>query len=630
MAGAAKGKFMLSAERKPTPISGLEMRVLAGELSRLSGWYVSSIHSLGENQVFRLKSPEGDADVIVSPTLGSWVTSHPAHGTTSEFTTALRGELSRLRLETVEQLGLDRVLSFRFSDGEKVVKLIVELMPPGNIVLTDTEGVVIVALREFRSTRRTIGRGRRYAPPPQNRASPEALDEASLRDIVTRDKTVGKALGRGLSFPRRYVDEILAKVALGQEQETPLPEEKVREIGSAIKSLLAAMKEPTPSLVEGASGLELMMVSPVHGTVVETAPSMSELMDKAFVNSLLETATEQPRQDKEAKEVEVTLSRLERQVFDLRSKAASLRRAAEAAMRTGSAEDAIASLSHESLEPELRDRLKRSESSAAIASLLFDEAKAAENEVKRIEQVSEGLANRLRRRKKVASKPQVKLVVREKKEWYEKFRWFFTSEGKLAVGGRDAQSNTILVKKHMGESDVAYHADLFGSPFFILKDGKNQSSSDVRQLGQATAAFSSAWKTGLSAADAYWVQPDQVSSSAPSGEYLAKGSFVIRGKKNFVNKNPVELAVGVDDQARLVCGPEEAVMKHASAYLVLIPNREKSSDTAKKVVVELKKLYGDAFGASVDDVLRALPSGGGKIVRKRDTRATMPQKQDPQ
>ena len=41
---------------------------------------------------------------------------------------------------------------------------------------------------------------------------------------------------------------------------------------------------------------------------------------------------------------------------------------------------------------------------------------------------------------------------------------------------------------------------------------------------------------------AYWVTPDQVSKTAPSGEYLTVGSFMIRGKKNFLP--PSQLTMG--------------------------------------------------------------------------------------
>ena len=131
-------------------------------------------------------------------------------------------------------------------------------------------------------------------------------------------------------------------------------------------------------------------------------------------------------------------------------------------------------------------------------------------------------------------------------------------------------------------------------------------------------AFSSAWKTGLGSADAYWVRPEQVKTAAPSGEYLQRGSFAITGKKNFVPKILVEIAVCLDGEGRVLAGPEDAVRAQASSYLVLRPQREKGSDTAKRV---LKDLAGTGTGPrpSLDEVLRMLPTGGGKVVRRSES-----------
>ena len=182
------------------------------------------------------------------------------------------------------------------------------------------------------------------------------------------------------------------------------------------------------------------------------------------------------------------------------------------------------------------------------------------------------------------------------------------------MGGRDAQSNTLLVRRHLEDPDVIYHADLFGSPFFIVKDGLSQTELEVQELAQATVSFSSGWKTGLGAADAYWVNKDQVSGTPESGEYLAKGSFVIRGKKNFVKHVMLQVALGLDGAGRVIAGPESAVAKSCSRYVVLTPHREKPTDTAKKVLRELVPPAGAA--PNLDELVRALPSGGGKIVRK--------------
>ena len=609
--------------QKKGSLSGLEVRVLVNELGGLSGGYVSNIHSLGESQILRIKKSGGeDVSLVISPKYGAWITQAPAQTATDEFTTSLRQELLRLKLDSVSQYELDRVMFFRFSRDDATLQLVLELMPPGNIILTDAAGRIMVSLRESKGTQRTIMRGRLYAPPPQSRGSPERADETSLAESFAREKTVGRALGRGLSLPRKYVDEILARAALNQDDPTPLPAEKVREISEVVRNLIASLETPSPSLVKSGDVLELMAVAPSKAEVVESAATMSVLADRVFSPLLLEEESEPEREEnQQAREYEVTLQRLEAQIAGLTTKAAGLRQAALATRGATSPEQIEQALKDTSVPTALRAEVRPGMPAAAVASLLFDGAKGAEAEIKKIREVQATLAPRLRRAQRVAPKAKVKVVTRQSKEWYEKFRWFFTTEGNLAVGGRDAQSNSILVKKHLIAGDVAYHADLFGSPFFILKGGERQTPDEVRQVAKATVAFSSAWKTGLVAADAFWVSPDQVSTSAPSGEFLARGSFAIRGKKNFATKNPVEIAVGLDSKGRIMAGPEEALIKLSRAHLTLIPSREKSSDTAKKVLFELKKLYGDEMVSSgVDDVMRVLPTGGGKIVRRRENR----------
>ena len=252
----------------------------------------------------------------------------------------------------------------------------------------------------------------------------------------------------------------------------------------------------------------------------------------------------------------------------------------------------------------------------SVASFLFDRAKELEARAS----VAVESAERLEKKAPKAggeARPRTRPLTQRRKEWYEKFRWFMTTGGKLAVGGRDAQTNAALLGKHTDSDDTVYHADLFGSPFFVLKKGAGQSESEVREVATATAAFSSAWKTGLGSADAYWVTPDQVSAAAPSGEYLSRGSFAIRGKKNFVNKNIVEVAIGIDGLGRVMAGPEDAVRSHCQAHVVLRPHNEKGSDTAKRVLKDLASMTaGPADAPSLDDVLRALPAGGGKGIRR--------------
>ena len=365
--------------QKTGSLSGLEVRVLVKELGVLSGGYVSNIHSLGESQILRIKKSGGeDVSLVVSPRYGAWITQAPAQTVTDEFTTSLRQELLRLKLDSVSQYDLDRVIFFRFSRDEAELQLILELMPPGNIILTDAAGRIMVSLRESKGTQRTIVRGRLYAPPPQSRGSPERADEASLSESFAREKTVGRALGRGLSLPRKYVDEIVARAELNQDDPTPLPAEKVREVSEVVRGMIASLETPSPSLVRSGDVLELMAVAPFKGEVIESAPSMSVLADKVFSPMLLEEESEPEREEnQQAREYEVTLQRLDAQIAGLTAKAAGLRRAALAARGATSPEEVAQVLKDADIPTALRAEVRPETPPAAVASLLFDGAKSA-------------------------------------------------------------------------------------------------------------------------------------------------------------------------------------------------------------------------------------------------------------
>lgn len=130
--------------------------------------------------------------------------------------------------------------------------------------------------------------------------------------------------------------------------------------------------------------------------------------------------------------------------------------------------------------------------------------------------------------------------------WFEKFLWFISTDGHLVIAGRDMQQNEMLVKRYLSKDDVYVHADLHGAASVIVKnkpnaDGQPIPPSTLFQAGIMSVCQSKAWDAKM-VTSAYWVYPDQVSKSAPSGEYLTTGSFMIRGKKNFLP--PVQLVYG--------------------------------------------------------------------------------------
>lgn len=214
--------------------------------------------------------------------------------------------------------------------------------------------------------------------------------------------------------------------------------------------------------------------------------------------------------------------------------------------------------------------------------------------------------------------------------WFEKFKWFITSEGFLVIGGRDATTNEIIVKKHTDADDLVFHTDMAGSPFVVIK--KN-SSEDVQkllpgqilpaQIGEASiqeaanfcAIHSRAWKQGLTTTDTFFVTPSQVTKEANAGESLSRGSFVIRGKTTYV---PVDLGFGVGvvagEEPFLLSGPLRALTR-CETFVTIEQGRDKASAVAKQVRLTVREAT--QLDLDLDEIIRHLPSGGVQIKKER-------------
>jgi len=235
------------------------------------------------------------------------------------------------------------------------------------------------------------------------------------------------------------------------------------------------------------------------------------------------------------------------------------------------------------------------------ASLYYDKAKKSKKKLAGAKEALEKTLKRLNELEKKKIEAKEKEKIQRKKEWYEKFRWFYSSEGFLCVGGRDAASNEIVVKKHTEKEDLVFHTDMAGSPFFVIKNGQKAGEETIKEAAQATGAYSRAWKLGLGSSDVFYVKPEQVTKKAKSGEYLAKGSFMIYGNTTYLHPN-LELAVGILKDGRIMAGAVDAVKKNCEKYVLVKQGREKTAAAAKKIQ---KKI-----GGELDEIIRGLPAGG--------------------
>ncbi|OQO11630.1 hypothetical protein B0A48_03357 [Cryoendolithus antarcticus] len=153
-----------------------------------------------------------------------------------------------------------------------------------------------------------------------------------------------------------------------------------------------------------------------------------------------------------------------------------------------------------------------------------------------------------------------------KQLWFEKFIYFISSDNYLVLAGKDAQQNEILYRRYLKKGDVYVHADLHGAASVIIKNNPATPDapippSTLSQAGSMAVCTSSAWDS-KAAMSAWWVNWDQVSKTAPTGEYLATGGFMVRGKKNFLP--PSQLLLGF---AVMFCISEESKARHVKHRL---------------------------------------------------------------
>jgi len=200
---------------------------------------------------------------------------------------------------------------------------------------------------------------------------------------------------------------------------------------------------------------------------------------------------------------------------------------------------------------------------------------------------------------------------KRKKKWFEKYRWFRSSEDYLVLIGRDAQTNDMLVKKHMENNDLYFHADFDGAPSVVVKKGQEAGEQTLREAAKAAVTFAKTWKAGIGADDVYYVDPEQVTQNPESGEYLSKGAFVIRGNREYIRNVSVEAAIGSfkieEDLYVPICGPETAVEEHCEQMVEIKPGNIKKSELAKEIN---KRLDQDL---DLDYIIRSLPPGKSSV-----------------
>jgi predicted ribosome quality control (RQC) complex YloA/Tae2 family protein len=636
-------------------LSGLELRYLVNEISArvTSGYYVSQVNAVTKDSLLlRLHHPTQEDIILVLSVRGMWITKLKFKQVEdNRLESAAMTELERAKIESVEQAGSERIASVRFRRLDGQTRIVVcEFFGDGNIAICDEDMKIRAILNPIQVRHRTLAIGLKYAFPPSRGVDVFQLSLTqllSLRD-KSKDLDVLRWIGRGVSMPRKFVEEVAKRAGVeGSRTAGSLSDEEMGRIHSTIKSLsdeVSTGRNHEPVVImQGDKPVDALPIMTDEASKLDTkkVPTFIEALDEVLSAEILDVgrSSKTIEIDRQIAVLEHDLQEQEKAKQAVLQKAESIRKLAgelmQASYLQGKLEDILSAnsasivsdkgvkyvqVAGESIE--LQDNL------AKTSSMLFGRAKEMERGNAAIEEARAKLLEQIEKLRNKTAAIHKKIIVQRQvsKEWYERYRWFVTSEGHLAIGGRDASSNSALVRKHLTEDDIVFHAEVHGSPFFIVKNAyaaaeEGTIEKSLAEVAQATVAFSRAWKDGLTSADAYWVLPGQVKKGAPTGQFLPKGSFVIEGKRNYIKGIEARLAVGVvsvNDREALACGPEDAIKKHALVYAVLLQGGMDPMNAAKKsksalVAAASEELAEMIKRISLDDFVRVLPTGQSRI-----------------
>jgi len=629
-------------------LAGIELRYLVNKISeQVQDYYISNIYGITKDSIlFKLHHTEKSDLFMMISTSGVWLTAVKIDQLEpNRLLKRLRSDLLRLKLKKIEQIGAERIAYFTFEGFGKEFVLVGEFFGDGNILLCNKDMKILALQHSIEVRHRKLSVGLEYVQPPESRLDIFNMTKSDLDELKMTDLVSAKWLGRNLGLPKKYVEAVFEIAKIDPKKiGNLLTKEEIEKIFDIVKKIVSdVISGNHEAVIVRNEKIEVLPVKlgKLEGEITP-ANSFIEGLDTVFTENIIEKGklVQSSGSDKKIKQLETQISEQEKAIETVKEKSKNITSVANSlfemiskgiiSIEDDSAQKILASHNAKlvsekgiSLIIVQDEKIKINTKSAlqSIASVLFNEAKKQSGAISSIQAIKEKTEKKLEKflSKTESEKDIITVSEIRKKNWYERYRWFFTTDGILTIGGRDAASNSAVIRKHLVKNDKVFHGDIFGSPFFILKEAENAPDTSMNEVAHATVCFSRAWREGLYGVSAYWVNPEQVKKSAPSGEFLPKGSFTIEGQRNFIKSETLRLAVGIipqdEDDYVLTCGPPEPIKKNSICYAIIEPHGLEMAEAAKKIRMEFLKIYEDiARKINIDDFVRALPAGKSQII----------------
>lgn len=625
-------------------LAGIELRYLVDRIgAETRGYYVSNVYGITRNSLlFKLHHPEKEDVFMMLSTSGIWITTKKIDSIEpNRMLKRLRGDLLRAKVAGIRQVADERIAYLAFNNFEKEFVLVSEMFGDGNLVLCNADMKILALLHSIDVRHRKLSVGLQYESPPSNSLNIFDVKREHFEEIAKSEVESVRWLGKSLGFPKKYSEEVFHRAAVQPKRPgNSLSAEEVERIYNVTRRLVGDIVEGNHEcvIVRGESS-EIYPLQITTDERTEPVASFMEGLDRIFTEDIVDSGrtAQSGATNKKIQEYQSQLEEQSRAIDTVRQRSEKITNAAKTVMglasagilsiRDGRATDMLGRAGAELVTLKgvpyimvMDEKIEINPESPpqAVASALFNEAKKQSNAIPAIEE-------QMRRTEKRIAKLQNQSKSEEtagfqeiaKRTWFQRYRWFFTSDSMIAIGGRDSSSNSAVIRKHLEKNDRVFHADIFGSPFFILKDSADATAASLNEAAHATVCFSRAWREAMYGISSYWVLPEQVKKAAPSGQFLPKGSFIVDGQRNFVKIASLKLAVGImryNDGFLLTCGPPEPIKRQSICYAVIEPSSGDMAGAAKKIRLEFTKVHENITKSiPLDEFVRVLPAGGSHI-----------------
>jgi len=638
-------------------MESLEIRAAVKEFKDLEGGFVKKIYQPNQGEILiRIYVPgEGKKMLLFKVGKGLYLTEEDKDNPEKpgDYVMLMRKYTGNAKIISVEQHEFDRVVIFELQK-EKKSRLIFEIFGKGNLIL-EGEKHILVPYRSESWSHRELKEGYEYKFPP-SRVQPFDLNEVGIREeLENSEKDLVRALAVDLNLGGKYAEEICSRIDADKHMEEP------ENLSEEITLVVQKMKNQIED-----DDLDPHVVKENDGEIIDAVPfpltQYEEHETEMFVtyNRALDIAFRSDKSD-EDKEGKKERSRLERKLAsqqralkELKEEEEENKIKAELIYQNYSACEKLLDKIHkarregdrEKMYSELRDHEKviQLNDSDEYVVVELEGEKDGESYTKNVKldfrkDVNENAQKHYEKSKKCKKKidgakeaieetekeikagkeKKRKIEKKEptKKYWFDRYKWYISSEGHIVIAGKDTKTNEEVVKKYLEKYDRYAHAEAGGAPSVVVKKGEKDEIGEktLKEACQFSIIHSKEWKRGISAGRAYWVKPEQVSKTAEAGESLPTGAFVIRGKRNYHDNLPMKAVIAefeYQGKKKLMCAPsltlENIDDNSFKKKVVFIPGKRDKNDFANEM--------SNYFSVPISEIQSIIPPGDVKIIEK--------------